>query len=84
MNEPLEIEEDAGALVLKSAKAYLQPRIDADQDEQITGDCESGSILDDMLELISQDYQCHFCGVWLDRKGRYCSRICAKADAEGY
>jgi hypothetical protein len=84
MNDPLEIEEDAGVLVLKSVKEYLQPRIDADRDEQLTGECEAGSILDDMLDKISLDYQCHFCGVCLDRKGRYCSRNCWKADAEGY
>lgn len=82
--DPPEIEEDEGALILQSAMAYLKPRADADEDEQESGDYEAYAILDTALGEIARDYECRFCGATLKRrKDRYCSRNCARADAEG-
>jgi hypothetical protein len=80
-----EVCEDEGIAVLSSALKYLEPRILADEDEQLIGAFEAGSILAICIDKCKWDYQCHFCGVPINRRrDKYCSRNCYKADHEGY
>jgi hypothetical protein len=82
-NDPPEI-EDEGLSVLQSAMDYLQPRADADEDEQFVGDYEAFSILTIAYNDILQEYTCHFCGKPIARrKDKFCSHGCYRADHEG-
>jgi len=83
-NEPEEI-EDEGIQFLQSAIKYLKPRADADADDQVTGDYEAYAILQGLITDIQAEYSCHFCGNPINkRKDKYCSKLCYKADHEGY
>ena len=81
-NNPDEMDEDEGLLILTGALSYLMPAGMADAEEQNNGDFEACCILEMAMELVREEYLCRFCGRQMARKG-YCSRSCARADAEG-
>jgi hypothetical protein len=81
--DPEPIDEDEGLNVIFDAIRYLGDRADADEEEQLSGEFEATEILRQARERIMLDYQCRFCGKSLPAKNGYCSRPCARADAEG-
>ena len=69
--------EDEGLLTVQSAMEYLEPSEDED-------DVEAHDILRCSEYLIEREYSCHFCGNWIgNRKDKYCSKSCYRADMEG-
>jgi hypothetical protein len=81
--DPDPIDEDEGLLLLKSAIVYLRPRADADEEEQVTGEFEAVSILEDAADKVRQSYTCRFCAAPTVQRNTFCSRGCARADREG-
>ena len=64
--------------------AYLKPRADADEDEQVTGEFEAWAILHGAFSDILNDYRCHFCLAPIARRqDKFCSAGCWRADHEG-
>lgn len=74
--------EDEGLLVLEGAMSYLEPRANADEDEQVTGEYDAWAILRSAHEDITDEYQCRFCGYPVSYRRGHCSRNCYIADRE--
>jgi hypothetical protein len=68
---------DEGVVILTDAIEYLESLGEDEDAEDAVG------TLRNCLDNIQAEYECRMCGSPLPKPWRYCSRNCARADAEG-